>query len=156
MADNPPTPASPEDLPSNNQGRASQTGDSDFDATSDIIEESPLQHINRLIDEHERDFKQKLRALTSLAKILAGDHAKSVKQLKRACNDYAATSREDIQFKPDAKPQQQPPEESHEVALQPEVPTLQKPQTTAVTPRPSTSEKAQIDESVSQHLHQPF
>ncbi|KIW68133.1 hypothetical protein PV04_04100 [Phialophora macrospora] len=90
--------------------------DSMSDSGSDIIEESAEQKLTRLIDEHERDFKQRLGTLTSLASILADDHAKSIKQLKRACKDYVATGRGQVQPEVDHKSQRQTPAQDKEAA----------------------------------------
>jgi WD40 repeat protein len=86
------------------------------DSGSDIIEESAEQKFARLIDEHERDFKQRLRTLTSFTSILADDHAKSIKQLKRACRDYVAKGREHVQPMQDTKFQRQTAAQNEEAA----------------------------------------
>ncbi|KAJ9604563.1 hypothetical protein H2200_010676 [Cladophialophora chaetospira] len=94
MAKKLPTPTSPEGIQSSHQNIDLSMADSDSDANSEVLVESAEQRLTRLIDEHERDFKQKLRTLTSFAKILADDHAKSTKELKRAFKDYVTPKRD--------------------------------------------------------------
>ncbi|ETI24181.1 hypothetical protein G647_03550 [Cladophialophora carrionii CBS 160.54] len=131
MADKRPTVASPDELFSDDQSRALSTMDYPSDSGSDVIEESAEQLFTRLIDEHESDFKQKLRALTSFAKILADDHAKSIKQLRRACKDYIATGTRHAQPTQSPKFQQHAAAHDEEAARRSKLPSSATPSTAA-------------------------
>ncbi|EXJ60962.1 hypothetical protein A1O7_05115 [Cladophialophora yegresii CBS 114405] len=101
------------------------------DSGSDVIEESTEQRFTRLIDEHERSFKQKLRTLTSFAKILADDHAKSIKQLRRACRDYMATETEHVEPTQNTKSSRHAAAHDKEAAQRSEIPSPAIPLTSA-------------------------
>ena len=97
MAENLPTPTSPPDLLSNHQRRTSALNDSDTNSDSDIIEETPEEHLYRLFKEHEREFKHKMRALVVQAEIMTADHTKSIKQLKHVFKQYIGNKRDHVQ-----------------------------------------------------------
>ncbi|KIX99328.1 uncharacterized protein Z520_04904 [Fonsecaea multimorphosa CBS 102226] len=91
MAENMPTPPSP------GAGRYSGAGplssgnsDTAHDSTSDRVDISPERRMLHFIEEHDKEFREKLDVLTKFANILANDHAKAISHLKRACREYAA------------------------------------------------------------------
>ncbi len=96
--------------------------DPDSDTNSDLVVETADQRFIRLIDEHDREFKQNLRALTNFSKILADDHARSIKELKRACKDYVTPRSNDALPLQDVKHGQQSLEENNGTVQEPQLP----------------------------------
>ncbi|OQU98553.1 WD domain-containing protein [Cladophialophora immunda] len=101
MAENMPTPASP------GTGRypgpgllSSGTSDTADDSGPDLSDSPPEIRMLRCIERHDKDFREKLDVLTRLTKMVARDHAKSIRHLKKACMGYAPGNRSNHQTRP--------------------------------------------------------
>ncbi|KIW21730.1 uncharacterized protein PV07_12839, partial [Cladophialophora immunda] len=101
MAENMPTPVSPGTGLYPSPGLLSSgTSDTADDSGPDLSDSPPEMRMLRCIERHDKDFREKLHLLIRFTKMVARDHAKSIRHLKKACMGDAPGNRSNHQTQP--------------------------------------------------------